>query len=212
MTAMRVAVLGVGNRAQDHLRTLSRMEALCRLVGVCDVDPAALDQLAEKYGIYEDTRKVIDYHTLQVEVPGGLFRNAQAPGRGKLTPALEVQVKCEDRGQYLGVARSDLYLLEADGSFSANFFKGAVGLRCRLCLVIGVAVACSTFLTGVVSWLLAMFLYGAGLIYAATGSVTTVARDLFVPSSHIIPMSAAMIPQGLSQANTASPLWSGMLR
>jgi hypothetical protein len=127
------------------------------------LDPAALDQLAEKYGIYEDTRKVIDYHTLQVEVPGGLFRNAQAAGRGRLTPALEVQVKCEDRGQYLGVARSDLYLLEADGSFSANFFKGAVGLWCRLCLVIGIAVACSTFLTGVVSWLLAMFLYGAGL-------------------------------------------------
>ena len=38
MTAMRVAVLGVGNRAQDHLRTISRMEALCRLVGVCDAD------------------------------------------------------------------------------------------------------------------------------------------------------------------------------
>lgn len=127
------------------------------------LDAAAQDQLAEKYGIYEDTKKVIDYHTLQLEVPGGLFRNAQAGGRGKLTPALEVQVKCEDKGQYLGVARSDLYLLEDDGSFSINFFKGAVGVWCRLCLVIGIAVACSTFLTGVVSWLMAMFLYGAGL-------------------------------------------------
>lgn len=39
MTVLRVAVLGVGNRAQDHLRTISRMEGLCRLVGVCDVDP-----------------------------------------------------------------------------------------------------------------------------------------------------------------------------
>ncbi|NBE79555.1 acyl-CoA dehydrogenase family protein [Micromonospora rubida] len=41
----------------------------------------------------------------------------------------------------------------------------------------------------------------------ATGSVTTVARDVFVPSSHIIPMSAAMIPQGLSQGNADSPVW-----
>ncbi|MFI6163658.1 MULTISPECIES: acyl-CoA dehydrogenase family protein [Micromonospora] len=47
--------------------------------------------------------------------------------------------------------------------------------------------------------------YTTGL--TATGSVTTVARDLFVPSSHIIPMSAAMIPQGLSQGNADSPVW-----
>lgn len=47
--------------------------------------------------------------------------------------------------------------------------------------------------------------YTTGL--TATGSVTTVARDVFVPSSHIIPMSAAMIPQGLSQGNADSPGW-----
>ncbi|MGW1059073.1 acyl-CoA dehydrogenase family protein [Micromonospora rubida] len=47
--------------------------------------------------------------------------------------------------------------------------------------------------------------YTTGL--TATGSVTTVARDVFVPSSHIIPMSAAMIPQGLSQGNADSPVW-----
>ncbi|EEP69897.1 acyl-CoA dehydrogenase [Micromonospora sp. ATCC 39149] len=47
--------------------------------------------------------------------------------------------------------------------------------------------------------------YTTGL--SATGSVTTVARDLFVPTSHIIPMSAAMIPQGLSQGNADSPVW-----
>ncbi|WP_428962046.1 acyl-CoA dehydrogenase family protein [Micromonospora fluostatini] len=47
--------------------------------------------------------------------------------------------------------------------------------------------------------------YTTGL--TATGSVTTLARDVFVPASHIIPMSAAMIPQGLSESNAASPLW-----
>lgn len=127
------------------------------------LDPDVLDQLAGKYGIYEDTQRVIDYHTLQVEVPGGLIRNALAAGRRAGAPALEVHVKCLDRAQYLGVAKHDLYLLENEGWFSVNFFKGAIGLWCRLCLVIGVAVACSTYLSGVVSWLMAMFLYAAGL-------------------------------------------------
>ncbi|WP_371483234.1 acyl-CoA dehydrogenase family protein [Kitasatospora sp. NBC_00315] len=40
-----------------------------------------------------------------------------------------------------------------------------------------------------------------------SGSVTTVARDLFVPADRVIPMAAAMRPQGLSQINAASPVW-----
>ena len=34
----------------------------------------------------------------------------------------------------------DLYLLDAEGYFGLNFFKGAAGIWFRLCLVIGVAV------------------------------------------------------------------------
>ncbi|MFD7645821.1 acyl-CoA dehydrogenase family protein [Kitasatospora sp. NPDC059795] len=40
-----------------------------------------------------------------------------------------------------------------------------------------------------------------------TGSVTTVAEDLFVPEHRIIPMSASIRPQGLSEANAHSPVW-----
>ncbi|KDN82377.1 acyl-CoA dehydrogenase family protein [Kitasatospora cheerisanensis] len=40
-----------------------------------------------------------------------------------------------------------------------------------------------------------------------TGSVTTVAEDLFIPEHRIIPMGAAMRPQGLSHANADSPVW-----
>ena len=39
------------------------------------------------------------------------------------------------------MARYDFYLLDAENSFWANFFKGAVGLWFRLCLVIILAVA-----------------------------------------------------------------------
>jgi alkylation response protein AidB-like acyl-CoA dehydrogenase len=41
----------------------------------------------------------------------------------------------------------------------------------------------------------------------ATGSITTVAKDLFVPHHRVIPMSAAMIPQSLSAANAASIIY-----
>ena len=51
MTAMRVAVLGVGNRAQDHLRTISRVEALCQLVGVCDVDANRAAAVGAEFGV-----------------------------------------------------------------------------------------------------------------------------------------------------------------
>ncbi len=47
--------------------------------------------------------------------------------------------------------------------------------------------------------------YTTGL--SATGSVTTVAENVFVPHTHIIPMEAAMRPAGLSKANDSSPLW-----
>ena len=33
-----VAMLGAGYRANDHLKTLSRLDAFCRIVGVCDTE------------------------------------------------------------------------------------------------------------------------------------------------------------------------------
>jgi hypothetical protein len=53
-------------------------------------------------------------------------------------------------------------LLEDDGTFTLNFFKGAAGLWLRVCLVLGLAVALSTYLSGVISFLTTMFLYVAG--------------------------------------------------
>jgi alkylation response protein AidB-like acyl-CoA dehydrogenase len=47
--------------------------------------------------------------------------------------------------------------------------------------------------------------YVSGL--KATGSITTVAKDVFVPEHRLIPMSAAMIPQSLSRANADSIMY-----
>jgi hypothetical protein len=136
-------------------------------------DPTAKDweaanKLAEKYGFYEIRGKdVYDYAVTSVEIPAGLFRNAAQgdPGvgpDGKPRPRFSVYVKCESGGQLLGMAEPDLYLLEANKSFSQNFVKGMVGLWCRLCIIIGVAVACSTYLSGVLSLLATATVYTLG--------------------------------------------------
>jgi len=132
-----------------------------------------LDAAAEKFGFYEyRSKEIVDYHTFDVKVPGGLFKAAlngqppevNAPGQPSVRqPRLLVLVKCESRTQFLGVAKRDLYLLSSDGSFAWNFFKGAVGLWLRLVLVIAVAVACSTYLSGVISFLVTIFLFISGL-------------------------------------------------
>ena len=67
------------------------------------------------------------------------------------------------------MSRYDLYvrLDDSQGSetrlFAINFFKGAFGLWLRLALVIGLAVVLSTYLSGVISFLATIFLFGTGL-------------------------------------------------
>jgi hypothetical protein len=121
------------------------------------------NQLAAKYGYYEvQSFEVTDFHTLGLEIPAALFKNLAAWNRKN--PALQVQVKCDSRTQYLGVNKYDLYLMDDVRSFEVNFFKGAVGLWYRLCLVVAVAVTCSTILNDVISFLVTVFLYLAGLL------------------------------------------------
>jgi ABC-type transport system involved in multi-copper enzyme maturation permease subunit len=123
--------------------------------------------LAAKYHFFEvSSKEIVDFHTLGVEVPTALFQNLgewQALS-GRRPPPLRVVVRCESRTQYLGVSKYDLYLLDATRGFEQNFFKGSLGLWYRLCLVIAIAVTCSTYLSGVISFLTTMFLYLAGLL------------------------------------------------
>ncbi|MCE9531009.1 MAG: ABC transporter permease [Planctomycetes bacterium] len=130
-----------------------------------------LNGVAEKFGRYENKSfPVFDYHTYKINIPPGILRNALdgTPGKDYLLQSpsgpvrLQVKVKCESPSQFIGVAPLDLYFLEAEGSFWLNFFKGAIGLWCRLCIVIALAVAASTYLAGVVSFLLALSLFLAG--------------------------------------------------
>jgi hypothetical protein len=127
------------------------------------------DKLAEKYGFYQAPAvEVVDYHTLSLKLPGGLFRNAANVPAGK--PPLRIRVRCDSRTQYVGMAKADLYLRHDDPGttsdtfrFAANYFKASSGLWMRLCVVIGLAVAFSTYLSGIVSALLTFFLFVCGL-------------------------------------------------
>jgi hypothetical protein len=138
---------------------------------------ASADQIAgsmaEKYGIYEIPSKVVvDYITQGITIPSGLFRSITPQQTGERNlPPLRVVVKCESGGQYLGMAKRDFYILGAERSFVLNFIKGAIGLWLRICLVIGVSVASSTYLSGIIAGLTTMFLYLAGFFQEYVSSL-----------------------------------------
>ncbi|MEZ6140481.1 MAG: hypothetical protein R3B84_07915 [Zavarzinella sp.] len=127
-----------------------------------------VDELAQQYGRYVYVNQNIrDYHTQAIPIPPGIFKNAlngsPPPGpEGIPGTRLQVRVRCDTPSQYLGMAKHDLYLLESNGSFALNYYKGAYGLWLRLVLVIALAVTLSTYFSGVISLLITVGLIVAG--------------------------------------------------
>jgi len=123
-------------------------------------------ELLNEYGFYSaGNQKVLDYHTQTIEVPGELFRKIRENHKQDKNkePQLKVLVEVITPSQLVGVARRDLYLLEAEKPFWQNFAKGVIGMWFSYLLVLGVAICCSTYLSGVISWFSTLFLYGTGL-------------------------------------------------
>jgi hypothetical protein len=114
---------------------------------------------------------------LTTPADGGAINRVETVNRtgDEPAPALRVVVHCESGGQYVGMAKYDFYVLDADGSFAWNFYKGAAGLWLRVLLVIGLAVTWSTYLSGVISLVVTFAIYGVGvfrefLLRLATGA------------------------------------------
>ncbi|MCI0376167.1 MAG: ABC transporter permease [Gemmataceae bacterium] len=136
---------------------------------------AVNEELVRKYGIFEAPGfEVSDYHTQTLRVPSYLFERLaelekERPREGlpgeDAPPMLRVVVGVDHTSptQMLGVARRDLYILAAEQPFWINFLKGILGMWCTILLVLGVAIGCSTYLSGIISWLCTVFLFGAGL-------------------------------------------------
>jgi hypothetical protein len=156
-------------------------------------DPDADKKLAREFGYFKSPSKEIkDYHTQHIEVPREVFENAREDNKARRDelqrrpdwpelqrrhewPAapLRVRVQCDSGAQFVGMAKYDLYFRldheDATGAgntarFCLNFFKGSFGLWLRLCLIIGLAVAASTYLSGVITAFTAGILYVLGFL------------------------------------------------
>lgn len=126
-------------------------------------DWKTLEEIAGSLGYFEfNAVPIADYHTQSIPIPASLVAKAMADSPptqgGRAAPRLMIAVRCDSPSQYIGVAKPDLYLLAAEGNFYVNFFKGSLGLWLRLVVVIAIAVTCSTYLNGVVSFLATGFL------------------------------------------------------
>ncbi|MCL2711403.1 MAG: hypothetical protein FWE95_11035 [Planctomycetaceae bacterium] len=66
---------------------------------------------------------------------------------------VEIWLQCLDRGQYVGVARYDLYIRAADASVTLNFVKGYYKIWMQMIILVSFGVLFSTFLSGPVAML-----------------------------------------------------------
>lgn len=65
--------------------------------------------------------------------------------------SFEVVIRCQDRGQYLGMAHADLYLRPNDLYFFWNFIKGYLSIWIQMFIVVCFGVMFSCFLSGPVA-------------------------------------------------------------
>lgn len=78
---------------------------------------------------------------------------------------LRVAVYCLDAGQYLGMARPDLYIRTPDRPFESGYFKAVAGTWLMVILIVVLGVTASTFVKGPVATLLTATLLVVGLSF-----------------------------------------------
>lgn len=66
---------------------------------------------------------------------------------------LELWLRCNEAGQYFGVARGDIYFKAAENAFYSNMIKSYVSIWLQLLIVVSIGVALSTLLNGPVTLL-----------------------------------------------------------
>jgi hypothetical protein len=133
-------------------------------------------ELFEKHGVYQiQGIGVTDYHTQFEEIPAKVFKSLARKaserktlgGQDRPPPAMQIFVNVENdrysRLQRVGMAKADLYVLVDDRPFWINFAKGALCIYLIACVVLGLALTCSTYLTGIVSLLMTALLCIGGL-------------------------------------------------
>ncbi|HZZ77810.1 MAG TPA: hypothetical protein VFE62_04790 [Gemmataceae bacterium] len=134
----------------------------------------AIEQnLLTTHHIYQATgEQVTDQHTQDFTIPSSFLKvlldrhaQLQAAEPKATVPTMRVfmSVDMANEAQMVGVAHQDFYLLAYEMPFWQNFLKGVAGMWCTHMLVLGVALALSTYLSAVISFLGTMFLFLVGL-------------------------------------------------
>jgi hypothetical protein len=125
------------------------------------------NQMAAKHRIFDKPgREITDEiaDAQNIEVPPGLFDGISKQQREPGTPPLRAfcSVDMAREAQMVGVSRQDFYLLAFEKPFWQNFLKGVVGMWCTHMLMLAVSLACSTYLSSVISFVNTSLLFVFG--------------------------------------------------
>ena len=90
---------------------------------------------------------------IKAAMPGDPYREVDLFEDLAAGGSLEIWIRCAERAQYFGMARTDLYLRASDRHFGFNFIKSYVTVWLQMLIVTGFGVMFSTFLNGAVAML-----------------------------------------------------------
>ena len=126
------------------------------------------------------------------------FKDLAANGR------VRVVLRCEERSQYIGVGRADLYFRASEKPYVANFYQGFLGTWLQTVIVVSLGVCLSTFLATPVT----MF---ATIVVIIIGFNADFIRQLVLPDADGGGPIEAFV-RNITQANMQTPFTPGPLR
>jgi hypothetical protein len=125
---------------------------------------------------------------------------------------IQVHIQCTDPGQYLGMARPDMYVLDAEGSFLVNFIKGYIGIWLQMVLATTFGVMFSTFLSGPVALMATLSSIVVGFFgdFIRRVTLSTIQPESLEAAQGGGPLEAfyRLIAQANLQSEMEMPLWT----
>lgn len=125
---------------------------------------------------------------------------------------IQVHIQCTDPGQYLGMARPDMYVLATEGSFLVNFIKGYIGIWLQMVLAITFGVTFSTFLSGPVALMATLSSIVVGFFgeFIRRVTLSTIQPDSLEAAQGGGPLEALyrLVVQANLQTEMEMPLWT----
>ena len=107
-------------------------------------------------GSWSNTFPIREYYTNKQLIPSSYLVGSNG--------ALTIKVRCISPTQYLGMAESDLYILEQRGNFGLNFFMGLGGIWLQAMVLTAIGVFAGTFLSWPMALLMTIAFYVAGQV------------------------------------------------